>query len=137
MLHNEQLIKIIIIIKFILLSTPAVVTVEIYTLFEPEIGLQYNMSCIVTGAEQLNPNISYQWYKDEELFFGENQSHWTRQSLRHDDAGDYKCVVNISSNVLGRGHVTKASEAFRLCIPCKFLQKVDIVTYIISVCNFI
>ena len=75
----------------------------------------------MTGAEQLNPNISYQWYKDEELLFSENQSHWIRRSLRYDDAGDYKCVVNISSNVSGKGHITKTSEAFRLCIPCKLL----------------
>ena len=83
--------------------------------------MQYNMNCTVIGAEQFYPNISYQWYKDGELLLGENQPHWTRWSLRRDNAGDYKCVVNISSKFLSRGYATKTSEAFRLCVPCKLL----------------
>ena len=81
--------------------------------------MQYSISCIVNGVEQLNPNISYQWYRDDELLFGQNQSHWTKPSLTRDDAGNYKCVVNISSNHLSREYVTKTSEVCTLCIPCK------------------
>ena len=107
----------------ICIFTVVPVTIVIYTLIEPVIGLQYKLTCNVTGANQFNPRITYQWFKDGEMILGENHINWTRFSLKYGDAGEYRCITNISSKYLNKGYTVKTSNDFKLCIPCKLPQK--------------
>ena len=62
-----------------------------------------SLTCDVSGADNLNPMITYQWTRNDgstQTPVGTNSNTLTLSPLRLSDAGDYNCSVNISSNLL-------------------------------------
>ncbi len=66
----------------------------------PVAGQDYALTCGIIGAENLNPNITYQWTKDS----GRNRTKIRNQSssilfspLKLSDAGQYVCHVIVQS----------------------------------------
>ena len=68
----------------------------------PTGGQNYQLSCSVSGAENLNPTIMYRWIKSS----GSGQTQVGTSStlsytpLRLSDAASYVCEVTISSSYL-------------------------------------
>ena len=61
----------------------------------------YNLTCAVMGAEKLNPMISYEWTgtrNEDQLDSSNSVLSFTPFKLSH--AGNYGCVVNITSNYI-------------------------------------
>ena len=65
----------------------------------PTVGENYQLTCSVSGAENLNPTFTYQWTKnnDTRTQFGTNSSTLSFIPLRLSDAASYVCEVIISS----------------------------------------
>ena len=89
--------------------------VEISASVTPEIGLQCNLTCVVTGAELFDPTITYWWFKDGTIISGGNDSILTLSSLSHTDAGEYMCRTNLSSEFLIPPFTSNVSNNYRLC----------------------
>ena len=66
-------------------------------------GNQFNITCGISGLDDLNPNFTYQWTKDGGDSINLNSS-ITFPSLKLSNAGMYTCKVNISSNFFVGGH---------------------------------
>ena len=62
-----------------------------------------SLTCDVTGADNLNPMITYQWTRNDgstQTPVGTNSDTLTFSPLRLSNAGDYNCNVTISSTLL-------------------------------------
>ena len=81
----------------------------------PEIGLQCNLTCTVTGAESYNLAITYQWFKDGVIISNATESMLTITSLEHNDAGQYMCVVNLTSEKLIPSFLSNMSNTYLIC----------------------
>ena len=68
----------------------------------PTAGEDYQLTCSVSGAENLNPITTYRWTRNSGS--GQTQVGTTRilrfAPLRLSNAGSYVCEVTISSNYL-------------------------------------
>ena len=84
----------------------------------PIVGESYSLTCTVTGADQLNPTITYQWFKDNTVVSGETQSTLSFSSLSLSDAGQYRCDVTVSSTLLSQP-ITKMSNTQDLILQSK------------------
>ena len=64
----------------------------------------YSHTCGVTGAENLNPSITYQWTKNNgtltQIQIGADPKVLSFSSLRFSDAGQYTCQTTVSSPFL-------------------------------------
>ena len=89
--------------------------IEINPSVTPEIGLQLNLTCTVTGAESYNPAITYQWFKDGVIISNATESVLTITSLEHSDAGQYMCVVNLISVNLIPSFISSMSNTYMIC----------------------
>ena len=78
-------------------SSPEPVITVLVSGGTPTVGQSYSLTCTVAGAEQLNPTITYQWFKDNTVISGETQSTLSFSSLSLSDAGQYRCDVTVSS----------------------------------------
>ena len=82
------------------------VSVKVDAYIKPDMLL-----CAVKDVPEIALTFTIQWYKDNDLLYGRNESNLT---LTHDDVGDYRCVVNITSMYLSAGFTTKTSDTFKL-----------------------
>ena len=68
----------------------------------PQIGENYTLSCTVSGVDILKdsqPDYQYIWIKDGSLLhYSETTPLYTFDSLKFDDAGNYKCRGFITFN---------------------------------------
>ena len=67
------------------------------------LGQNHDLICNVPGAEKLNPNITYQWTKNNittQTQVGTNSNTLSFSSLRLSDAGWITCTVSINSDYL-------------------------------------
>ena len=67
----------------------------------PTAGQNYQFTCSVTGAENLNSAITYRWTKDSgsgQTRVGTNSSILSFTPLRLSDAASYVCGVTVSSS---------------------------------------
>ena len=71
----------------------------------PTAGEDYQLTCSVSGAENLNCTITYRWTRnsDTEIQIGADPSILSFTPLRLADAASYVCEVIISSSYLTRG----------------------------------
>ena len=81
-------------------SSPVPVITAVVSGGTPTVGESYSLTCTVTGADRLNPTITYQWFKDNTMVSGETQSTLSFSSLSLSDAGQYRCDVTVSSTLL-------------------------------------
>ena len=69
----------------------------------PTAGQNYQLTCSGSGAENLNPTITYRWTKNNgsgQIQVGANSSTLSFTPLRLSDAASYVCEVTISSSYL-------------------------------------
>ena len=81
-------------------SSPAPVITAMVSGGTPTVGESYSLTCTVTGADRLNPTITYQWSKG--TTFVSTQSTLSFSSLRLSDAGKYQCFVTVISTLLSQ-----------------------------------
>ena len=81
----------------------------------PTAGENYQLTCSVSGAENLNPTVTYQWIKNSG---GQAQvgtlSTLSFTPLRLSDAASYVCTITISSSYLTGDIVTMDSHDVRI-----------------------
>lgn len=74
----------------------------------------YSLTCVVSGAETLNPLITYQWTKNNgtqtQIPVGSNPSVLSFSPLRLSDAGEYTCQATISSPYLNNDIIVMHSH---------------------------
>ena len=91
------------------------ISIEINPSVTPEIGLQCNLTCTVTGAESYNPAITYQWFKNGVIISNATNSVLSIRSLEHIDAGQYVCIVNLTSEKLIPSFISNMSNTYLIC----------------------
>jgi hypothetical protein len=62
----------------------------------PVLGQSYSLTCGVTGADNLNPSITYQWTNNNGAQIGTDRV-FSFSSFRLSDAGQYTCQAAVSS----------------------------------------
>ena len=102
-----------------LTSSPEPVITAMVSGGTPTVGESYSLTCTVTGADRLNPTITYQWFKDNTVVSGETQSTLSFSSLSLSDAGQYRCDVTVRSTLLSQS-VTKMSNTQDLTLQSKY-----------------
>ena len=92
----------------------------------------YSLTCDVTGAENLNPSITYWWTKNNgtqtQVQVAADPSVLSFSPLRLSDAGRYTCRATVSSPYLNSDitmmdtqDITLQSELINLSCPCTCL----------------
>ena len=85
----------------------------------------YSLSCGVTGADNLNPSIAYEWTKkngtETQLQTGSDADVVPFSLLRLSDAGEYSCRVTISSSYLSND-IVRMSNALDVRFQGEFCQ---------------
>ena len=68
----------------------------------PIAGENYELICSVSGADNLNPTITYQWTKnsDGQIQVGTNSNTLSFTPLQLSDGASYVCAVTIASSYL-------------------------------------
>lgn len=90
-------------------------SIEINPSVTPEIGLQCNLTCTVTGIEHYNPAITYQWFKGRVIISNATDSVLSIRSLEHIDAGQYMCIVNLTLEKLIPSFISNMSNTYLIC----------------------
>lgn len=90
-------------------------SIEINPSVTPEIGLQCNLTCTVTGIEHYNPAITYQWFKGRMIISNATDSVLSIRSLEHIDAGQYMCIVNLTLEKLIPSFISNMSNTYLIC----------------------
>ena len=89
-----------------MLSAVPTITVQLYDGGNiPVAGQQYSLTCDVSGAERLHPNITYQWIKnnsDAQMQVGNDSKSLFFSSLTLSDAGVYSCQISIQSPYISK-----------------------------------
>ena len=64
-----------------------------------QLGENYSLACVVTGADKLNPMLSYEWTRNgNRLEMIDNETNvLSFTPFRLSDAGNYHCNVSICS----------------------------------------
>ena len=88
-----------------LFSPVPAITIQITANKIPVVGqVGYTLTCKIIGANNLNPDITYHWIKnngiDSETQIGNNSNTLFFHLLRYSDAGLYGCQVDIESTYL-------------------------------------
>ena len=100
-------------------SSPAPVIIAMVSGGTPTVGESYSLTCTVTGADRLNPTITYQWFKNNTVVSGETQSTLSISSLSLSDAGQYRCDVTVSSTLLSQS-ITNMSNTQDLTLQSRY-----------------
>ena len=82
------------------------------------------LTCNVSGADNLNPTITYQWTRNDgstQTPVGTNSNTLTLSPLRLSDAGDYNCSVTVSSNFLNNNIITSSNNTESVMIQSELL----------------
>ena len=82
------------------------------------------LTCDVSGADNLNPTITYQWTRNDgstQTPVGTNSNTLTLSPLRLSDAGDYNCSVTVSSNFLNNNIITSSNNTQSVMIQSELL----------------
>ena len=75
------------------------ISIEITASGTPILGQSYSLTCGVTGVENLNSSITYQWTNNNGTQMGTDRV-LSFSPLRLSDAGRYTCQATISSPYL-------------------------------------
>lgn len=91
----------------------------------PTIGESYMLTCTVTGADEFNRIITYQWLKNNSVVPGEVQSVLTFSSLKLSDAGQYACGATVSLTFLRLSeNITVMSGSTDINLQRKYVIKI-------------
>ena len=117
-------------------SSPEPVITAMISGGTPTVGESYSLTCTVTGADRLNPTISYQWFKNTAVVSGETQSTLSFSSLSLSDAGQYRCDVTVSSNLLSQS-VMNMSNTQDLTLQSKYNSSLMICNIIVNLSHLV
>ena len=84
------------------------------------VGETFQFVCEASGIHNLNPVITFSWINAQSRQVGTNSSIFSLQSVKLSDAGEYTCMVTISSTYLRVSLTSNASE--NLIIESKSYQ---------------
>ena len=76
------------------------------------VGESFELSCVVLGAENLNPSITYHWIKNtngSQIQAGTDASNLSFTTVQLSDAANYFCIADISSDYL-TGSITAVAS---------------------------
>ena len=81
----------------------------------PITGQDYVLTCGITGAENLSPNITYQWTKDSgqggnRTQVGTNFNSTSFSPLQLSDAGQYTCHIIVQSPYIYKKMIVTVSQ---------------------------
>ena len=76
------------------------------------LGEEYNLTCVVMGADKLHPMISYGWTQNgaEVEMIDDKTNFLSFSPFRLSDAGNYSCTVNISSQYINKSIVIESNN---------------------------
>ena len=87
----------------------------------PTAGENYELTCNISGAGNLNPNTAYRWIKDNgtqtEFMFDSDTFSFTQ--LRLTDAANYVCEATIKSDYLTNDIVAMSTNGQDVRIESK------------------
>ena len=81
------------------------------------------LTCDVSGADNLNPMITYQWTRNDgstQTPVGTNSNALSLSPLRLSNAGDYTCSVTVSSTLLSNDIITSPGNPQRVMIQSEY-----------------
>ena len=81
----------------------------------------YTLTCDISGADNLNPIITYQWTRNDgttRTQVGTNHN-LTLSSLGFSNAGSYSCNVTVNSNLLNNNIFASSSNQQSVIIQSK------------------
>ena len=118
-----------------LLSSPEPVITAMVSGGTSAVGESYSLVCTVTGADQLNPTITYRWFKDNTVVSGETQSTLSF-SLSLYDSGQYRCDITVSSTLLNQS-IIAVSNTQDLTLQCKYKYSLTICYLIVMLSHLV
>ena len=84
----------------------------------------YSLTCTVSGVENLDPTIMYQWTKNNgtviQVTNDFDSNTLSFPTLRVSDSGDYICKVSVSSDYLTQA-IDASSNSFSVKFPGNFV----------------
>ena len=82
----------------------------------PIAGETYTLICDISGAENLNPTITYKWIMDSGngMQVVSNSSMLSFPSLKLRDAANYACMATITSSYLTADIVAMKNQEIRI-----------------------
>ena len=80
-----------------------------------------NLTCDVSGADNLSPMITYQWTRNEETVPDVSSNTLDLSPLMLSDAGDYTCNVTVRSTLLTSDIQASASNMQTVTVKSEFL----------------
>ena len=60
----------------------------------------YTLTCVVSGADNINPTITYQWTRNGETVQDSSSRTLSLAPLTLSSAGEYTCNATVNSNLL-------------------------------------
>jgi hypothetical protein len=103
----------------------------------PIAGQKYSLTCNISGAENLDPIITYKWLKNNgtQTYYvvGKNSNILSFSSLRLSDAGNYFCEVIVNSRLLHNA-INETSKKFEVHVSGK-LHTFQFIAYNHSMCT--
>ena len=103
----------------------------------PTAGENYQLTCSVSGANNLNPTITYQWTRNSgsgQTPVGTNLNVLSFTPLRLSDAASYGCEVRISSSYLASEII--AMNSFNIRIQCELHVNTSYIAILTIILNF-
>ena len=79
------------------------------------------LTCDVSGAENLNPTITYQWTKNGETLPDTSSGTLTLSPLQLSHSGNYTCSATISSSLLDDDITAISDNNLNITIPSELL----------------
>ena len=83
------------------------------------VGQMGTLTCVVSGAERLNPTIAYQWTRNDgstQTQVGTHSNVLSFSAVRLSAAGDYTCSATVGSTLLNNDITASTGNAQRLVI---------------------
>ena len=113
-------------IIFLIFSAPPVSFQVTDSGATPTAGESYQLTCSVSGAENINPTTTYRWTRNSgsgQTQVGANSNTLSFTPLRLADAASYVCGVTVSSSYLA-SDIT-AMNSFDVRIQCELMTLIS------------
>ena len=86
----------------------------------PMVGMMLTLTCNVGGDDRItNPTTTYLWSRNGMVVPNQTQQTWSLSPLAYSHAGQYSCVVDISSPILPSSPISTLSDPFNVTLSCK------------------
>ena len=81
------------------------------------------LTCDVSGAERLNPTITYQWTRNGESVPDIRSNTFNFSPLELSQAGEYTCSATVSSNLLNENRNAVAGNMQTVTIQSELVSQ--------------